>query len=95
MKKYIQRMHAKSTHERRQHAARVATVVTAVVFMGWLATLGFRLSGGASATAQNTNSDTGSQLANVVSGADETSINSLQVASSSDDDAGYTSVDGQ
>jgi hypothetical protein len=98
MKKYIARMHSKSTHERRQHAARIATVVTAVVFVGWLATLGFRLSGGTSAVAaQNTSSDDSSQLANVVSGAGYTPVNSLEIASSSDDTdgVGYTSVDGQ
>jgi hypothetical protein len=93
-------MHSKTTHERRQHAVKVATGVTAVLFVGWLATLGLRLSG-TPTTAQNTdNGSDQSSLANVVSGAAYTNVNTLQVASSSDDTTtdygnGYTSINSQ
>jgi hypothetical protein len=82
--KYAQHMQNKSTHERRQHALKVAGIVTAVLFVGWLATLGMRLSmgtGGTVANSSDTSSDNSSQLANVVEGASYTSVNSLQVAS--------------
>ncbi len=76
-------MHSKSTHERRQHALKVAGVVTAVLFVGWLATLGARLSMGTGSSVANSNdtSDNSSQLAGVVESASYTSVNSLQVAS--------------
>lgn len=43
-RKYLQHMHRKSTHERRQHAMQVAGVATALVFAVWVTTLGVRLS---------------------------------------------------
>ena len=79
IKRYYNHMTQKSTHERRQHALRIATFVTAVVFVGWLGTLGLRLSSG-----QLTNSDGGTQtqLANVIS-TTQAEGNTLQVATSS------------
>jgi hypothetical protein len=79
IKRYYNHMTQKSTHERRQHALRIATFVTAVVFVGWLGTLGLRLSSG-----QLTNSDGGNQtqLANVIS-TTQVEGNTLQVATSS------------
>jgi hypothetical protein len=45
MRRYIERMQEERTpHERRQFALRVAGGVTAVLFVGWLATLGIRFS---------------------------------------------------
>ena len=33
----------KSPHERRQAALQIATILTAILFVGWIATLGVRL----------------------------------------------------
>ena len=59
--KYLDHMHTKPTHERRQHAMRVAGVVTALVFAGWVTTLGMRLGTGSGdaqvAETSSTNSD--------------------------------------
>ena len=43
MKKYLAHMHTKTPHELRQHAALLAMGVTALVFVGWVITLGVRL----------------------------------------------------
>lgn len=42
MAPYFEHMHSKSTHERRTHAMRVAGVITALLFAGWISTLGLR-----------------------------------------------------
>jgi hypothetical protein len=53
MKKYFERMQEERTpHERRAYAVRMAGIVTAVLFVGWLATLGLRLGAGAGVVAQ-------------------------------------------
>lgn len=45
MQRYLTRLQEEKTpHERRQIAVRVAGAVTAVLFVGWLATLGVRVS---------------------------------------------------
>ena len=45
MKRYIQYVQETHTpHERRQVAMRIAAIVTGVLFISWLATLGVRLS---------------------------------------------------
>jgi cell division protein FtsB len=80
IKRYFNHMHQKSTHERRQHAMRIATFVTAVIFVGWLGTLGMRLGGGA--TAQENDQAGQTQLANVIS-TTQVEGNTLQVATSS------------
>ena len=80
IKKYFEHMHTKSTHERRQHALRVATVVTAVVFVGWLATLGVRLGGSGSSVASQDSQAQQTQLANVISGTSAPAGNTLEVA---------------
>ncbi len=43
MKRYLEHMHRKPTHDRRRHALQVAGVLTAIVFVGWVTTLGVRL----------------------------------------------------
>ncbi len=61
MRKYIE--HIKNTrtpHERRMHALQVAGVVTALVFVVWIGTLGIRLAPQAPAVA----SDDSNQTAN-------------------------------
>jgi hypothetical protein len=45
MKRYIEKMQNERTpHERREAAIRIASLITAIAFVGWLTTLGFRLS---------------------------------------------------
>lgn len=53
MRKYLEHMQNKDPHERRAHALRVAGAVVAVVFVGWLGTLGMRLSTTDTTVAQN------------------------------------------
>jgi hypothetical protein len=67
MKRYFEHMQEKTPHERRQHAMHVATVVTALVFVGWLGTLGLRLGSVSPATTAQGGSE--DQLANVIGGA--------------------------
>jgi hypothetical protein len=52
MKRYIEKIQAKPPHERRETALRIATSVTGVIFVGWLATLGVRLANPAPKSAQ-------------------------------------------
>ncbi len=53
MKKYFDHINTKEPHERRQHAMRIASVVTAMVFAVWITTLGFRLGSGDARVAQD------------------------------------------
>ncbi len=76
IKQYFNYMSQRSTHERRQHAMRVATFVTAIIFVAWLGTLGLRLSSSA-LMASDQNGQT--QLANVIS-TTQISGNTLEVA---------------
>ncbi len=46
MKKLIHKLRAERTpHERRQISMQVAGVITAILFVGWIGTLGVRLAG--------------------------------------------------
>lgn len=47
MAPYFEHMHRKSPHERRAHAMRVAGVITALIFAGWVSTIGLRAGTGA------------------------------------------------
>ncbi len=40
MKRYFEHMKTQSTHDRRQHAMRIASVMTAGMFAVWITTLG-------------------------------------------------------
>ena len=90
MKKYIEHMQTKSPHDRRQHAAQVATVVTSLVFVGWVTTLGVRLADHQAAIAKSGSPTQLSQLANVINGLspDTPGNNTLEVATTTD----YTGV---
>ena len=82
LKKYLEHIHSQPTHYRRQHAAKIATVVTAVVFMGWVATTGVRATTAASTPVVAGDTPTQeTQLANVINGVDtpQTS-NTLEVS---------------
>jgi hypothetical protein len=64
MKQYIARLQEEKTpHERRQYALRVATGLTAVLFVGWVATLGLRLSQTAQITSEQIQSTASSIIA--------------------------------
>jgi hypothetical protein len=84
MKRYLDHMHQKPTHERRRHAMRVAGILTALVFVGWITTLGVQLgtpstSSGQAAVAGTDNS---SQTATVLNMQTDNQGNQLIVASS-------------
>lgn len=54
MRKYLKKIEEERTpHERRQFALRVAGSVTAVIFVGWLATLGVRIGNMQQEVAEN------------------------------------------
>jgi hypothetical protein len=78
MKRYIENMHKREPHERRAHALRVASAVTMVVFVGWLATLGLRL-----ASVSGGEDGNPSQTASVLSGLYQSPGGTLEVSSSS------------
>ena len=61
--KYLDHMQSKPTHERRQHAMRVAGVLTALVFVGWVTTLGVRLGGTSAGSVQVAGTDNVGQTA--------------------------------
>lgn len=65
IKKYLAHMDSKSTHNRRQHAMRVATGVTAFAMIIWVTTLGVRYALTPAQLAQS-NGDTAAQAASVV-----------------------------
>ena len=79
MKKYIQHIQSKAPHERRMHAMQVAGALTAVVFVVWITTLGYRLASPATEVAGN---GAPSQTASVLMGAYPQS-GGLEVASTS------------
>lgn len=57
MRRYLNHIHSKPTHERRTHAMQVAGVITGLLVVGWVTTLGARLSTPSdTATLQATNS---------------------------------------
>jgi len=63
MRRYIQQLQDTHTpHERRQVALRVATIVTAILFIGWLATLGLRLGGNVPEVAEDSSSNSAAVL---------------------------------
>jgi hypothetical protein len=83
MKKYLAHIKQKAPHERRQVAMRIAGSITAVIFVGWVATLGVRLASPNANVVQQTSTFT-SQLASVVSAfklPGQATGNTLQVAS--------------
>ncbi len=53
MKRYLQHMHNQDPHDRRTHALHVASLVTGLVFVGWVATLGMRFAVDDSLVAQD------------------------------------------
>jgi len=84
MKRYLQHIKTKSPHHRRQFAMQIAGCLTAVVFVGWLTTLGVRLSSSGSAGVAENQDAQQTQLANVASGAYAPgSGNTLEVATTS------------
>jgi len=79
VKRYIQHIQSQPPHYRRQHAAKIATAVTAVIFVGWLATLGVRVGTGTMANTGGVSQET--QFANAISGVGtQTTNNTLEVS---------------
>ena len=86
MRRYLAHMHEKTPHERRQHASSVAGIVTAFIFIGWLVTLGARLSAGSGSTVvTDVNGVQQTQLAAVAAAGSDASTNTLVVATTTDD----------
>ncbi len=89
MKKYFDHIKSKKPHHRRQHAAQVAGVLTAVAFVVWITTLSFRFAGTAPVAAAP---DDGSgiqqtQLAGVdASDGSDSSAPGVEVVGTSTDD---------
>ncbi|OGC80779.1 hypothetical protein A2943_02780 [Candidatus Adlerbacteria bacterium RIFCSPLOWO2_01_FULL_51_16] len=52
MKKYLKHIQSKEPHDRRNHALQIAGTLTAILFVGWVTTLGFRFGGGDAEVAQ-------------------------------------------
>lgn len=77
MAPYFDHMHSKTPHERRMHSMRVAGVVTALVFAGWITSIGL----GAGNPTTVAGSDTNSQTAAAAQGLPATA-NTLVVATS-------------
>lgn len=81
LKRYIENVQAQPAHYRRQHAAKIATTVTAVVFVGWLASLGVRVSSQPQQIATGDAPTQETQLSNAISGLNtQTSGNTLEVS---------------
>lgn len=78
MKRYIEHIQTREPHERRTHALRVSSAVVAVVFVGWIATLGLRLTSAGEGSEGNP-----SQAASVLSGLYQTPGGTLEVSSTS------------
>ncbi len=80
MKKFIERVKQRPPHERREVAMRIAATITGVIFVGWVATLGMRLTQPHTKTAEQTRLE--SQVASVWSALSfKQAPNTLQVAS--------------
>ncbi len=81
MRRYLEHMHNKDPHERRAHALKVASAVTGLVFMVWIATLGVRLAVPEDTVAQDSSTNSG-QAAAVAEAAPKTGPR-LEVSTSS------------
>ncbi len=64
MKKYIENLKQQPPHERRQAALRLSLMITGVIFLGWFATLSFRLANPAPKTADTQSFE--SQIASIM-----------------------------
>jgi hypothetical protein len=81
IKKYLNHIHSKPPHERRQHAMQLAAGVTALALIVWVTTLGVRFALTPAQVAAN-NADS-SQEASVVGATDGNAT--LLVATTTDD----------
>ncbi len=81
LKRYLENIHAQPAHYRRQHAVKIATTVTAVVFVGWIATLSVRVSTPSAQIAASDSPTQETQLSNAISGLGTySSTNTLEVS---------------
>ncbi len=67
-KRYLQHVHSRTPHERRQHAIQIACVVMALIALIWITTLGIRLNSQSGTNQISETTDNQTQLANVTSG---------------------------
>ena len=62
MRRYLQEVRSRPTHDRRLFAMRIAGALTAIIFVAWIGTLGLRV-GGSPAQDVATTPDNASQTA--------------------------------
>jgi hypothetical protein len=62
MKRYLDHIKSKPTHERRQHAMQMSAAILVLVFLVWISTLGLRFA----SPAQTADANDGTQTASVV-----------------------------
>lgn len=74
MKKYFEHVMQQETHERRNHAMQISGLLTILLLVGWLATLGWRIMTPAPAPEGDT-----TQAASVIGGTVPAPDNTLQV----------------
>ncbi len=80
MKRYLKHIHSKPPHERRQHALRIATGVTSLIFVGWIGSLGVRATHPSDVAG---GSASGTEFANALSGLQTPkATNTLEVSTS-------------
>jgi hypothetical protein len=86
-KKYVKHIQGKTPHHRRQHAMQVAGLFTALAFVVWVTTLGFRFAPviNSGAVANGTGGDQQTQLAGA-DAADNTSQNGVEVVGTTTSD---------
>ena len=53
MRRYLEHIRSREPHERRRHALGLASVITGVFFVAWVATLGVRLNTGGEPVPQD------------------------------------------
>lgn len=80
MKNYIEHIKNKPPHERRQHAMQMSGIITAVLLLVWITTLGVRF---ASTPPQTASTDDPSQLAAVAESAAEANGQATLIVASS------------
>ena len=90
MKRYFEHIKSKTPHDRRQHAMKVAGLLTAVAFVVWITTLGVRFAGTyQAAAAAATDTSSGIQQTQLP-GSDTTDTSAdqtIEVVGTSTDDA--------
>jgi hypothetical protein len=84
-KRYVKHIQAKEPHHRRQHAAQIAGIFTALAFVIWVTTLGVRYSGGIVASGNDGFENTDAQQTQLagVAGSDTQNQSGVEVVGTS------------